>query len=681
MYFFLRIKRIVIFLCSIIIVSVILSSCNKLAGKGQKTDDTTVFSEKTKQIRLEDDYYQYINNSLLQKKKIPADETGWNYFSEIGRKVEDQLNHILKEIVKSKDEYDKRSEKRKIADIYLTASDIERRNLVGYGELKNYLNKIEEAKNIHEYMAAIALIQKELGRGSLIMVSLEADMKDSDHYAVYFGEPDFVIGKEGFEKEYLKETRIAYKIYIENIMKSLGKDHTSAEHIAKQLFAFQKELAKTALSAAQSGDPSNIYHPIKKKELQEIFTNIDINQYLSSIGLSKYTSYIVMNPAMLGKINSFLKEENLELLKYYSAFILASDYSAYGSKETLEAVQDFLQVMKGTKEKTSFEKTVCQQTQNLAEMEFGKLYTEQSFSEEDKESVTRLIEKIITSYDKKLQQLDWMSEDTKKEACKKLKHITVKVGYPMVWDKTLSHAAIIPKEQGGVFINNVLNIDKTKAKKVQKKVGKPVDKEEWGMSPQTVNAYYNPLANEIVFPAAILQPPFFDRDADEAVNLGGIGMVIAHEITHAFDNNGAKYDEYGNLNNWWQETDYNNFSRLNKGVVGYYNNYKVLNQYNVNGELTLGENIADLGAMSCVTDIVGTDKEELQKLFQQYAKIWASKYTREEQLNRLNTDPHSPGKVRVNGVLSSIDKFYYAYSIDHNDKMYVEKEKRARVYN
>lgn len=661
-------------------VSLIFTSCEEQVKK-EKESEKTVFSEKTKQIRLEDDYYEYINGALLQKKKIPADETGWNYFNEISYKVEKQLNQELKEIVNKKDEYEKNSNERKIADVYLTARDIERRNLAGFGDLDIYLDKLQSAKNIPEYVEAMAFIQKELGRSSLINMSLEPDMKSSNQYALYFGEPDLIIGKEGFEKEYLKETRKAYKKYVRNIMKTLGKEDKLAKKMAKHIFSFQKDLAKAALSASKSGDPSIIYHPVKEKELKEIFSNIDIAKYVRDSKMNQCSSYIITNPVMLGKINAYLKEENLELLKNYSQVILVTNYSTYLTKELLDETHTLWQVMKGTKEKPSFEKIICEQTQELAEMEFGKLYVHKNFSKQDKQIVKELIQNILTSYGKKIDELEWMSKETKKEAKKKLECITVKVGYPTVWSKDLNHTVIKSKEQGGIYINNVLNLQKTKAKELQKKALKTVDKRQWEMAPQTVNAYYNPLANEIVFPAAILQPPFFNKKAEDAVNLGGIGMVIAHEITHAFDNNGAKYDEKGNFHNWWQEMDYKNFSKLNKGVINYYNCYEILNKYNVNGELTLGENIADLGAMSCVTDIVGTDKIKLQKLFRQYAKIWASKYTKEEQLNRLNTDPHSPGKVRVNAVLSSIDKFYFAYSIEKKDKMYIPKEKRARVYN
>lgn len=661
-------------------VSLIFTSCEEQVKK-EKESEKTVFSEKTKQIRLEDDYYEYINGALLQKKKIPADETGWNYFNEISYKVEKQLNQELKEIVNKKDEYEKNSNERKIADVYLTAKDIERRNLAGFGDLDIYLDKLQSAKNIPEYVEAMAFIQKELGRSSLINMSLEPDMKSSNQYALYFGEPDLVIGKEGFEKEYLKETRKAYKKYVRNIMKTLGKEDKLAKKMAKHIFSFQKDLAKAALSASKSGDPSIIYHPVKEKDLKEIFSNIDIAKYVRDSKMNQCSSYIITNPVMLGKINAYLKEENLELLKNYSKVILVTNYSTYLTKELLDETHTLWQVMKGTKEKPSFEKIICEQTQELAEMEFGKLYVHKNFSKQDKQIVKELIQNILTSYGKKIDELEWMSKETKKEAKKKLECITVKVGYPTVWSKDLNHTVIKSKEQGGIYINNVLNLQKTKAKELQKKALKTVDKRQWEMAPQTVNAYYNPLANEIVFPAAILQPPFFNKKAEDAVNLGGIGMVIAHEITHAFDNNGAKYDEKGNFHNWWQEMDYKNFSKLNKGVINYYNCYEILNKYNVNGELTLGENIADLGAMSCVTDIVGTDKIKLQKLFRQYAKIWASKYTKEEQLNRLNTDPHSPGKVRVNAVLSSIDKFYFAYSIEKKDKMYIPKEKRARVYN
>ncbi|MSS63918.1 M13 family metallopeptidase [Velocimicrobium porci] len=663
-------------ICSqIIAFSLLFTSCEGIAKEKKE-----VYANKEGQVRLQDDYYDYINGSLIQKKQIPADETGWNYFNEVSNQAEKQLNDELKHIVTHRDEYEKNSSEYKIASIYLTAKDMERRDLVGFGDLKPYINRLLCSKNISEYLKAMAVIQKDLGKGSLFALEAQADLKNSNQYALYIGEPNLMIGKEGFTRDYFEDRREAYKNYITEILKTLGEKKENVVKISEKIYELQEQLAKEALDAEESGNPSVIYNPLTKEELKNIFTNIDILGYLTDSGLDNYQNYIAVNPAVLKTVNQYLKEGNLSLLKKYSAFILVSNYSGYLTKEIQDDNQNFVQILNGTKEKPSEEKTWSRITQELVPMEFGKIYVEKNFSAKDKKKIEKMIDKILMAYQKKIEGLDWMSADTKTEAKKKLDCMTVKVGYPDLWSEELKQVSVKAPEEEGVFINNVLNIQKTAAKRQQEKMNKPVDKSEWGMSPQTVNAYYNPSANEIVFPAAILQEPFYNRAKSEAVNLGGIGMVIAHEITHAFDNNGAKYDEKGNLHNWWTQEDYKNFEKLNEKVIEYYNQYEIIDGYKVNGKLTLGENIADLGAMSCVSDIVGNNKTKLRKLYTQYAKIWACKYNKEEQLSRMNSDPHSPGKVRVNAVLSSMDKFYRAYSIKKGDRMYVAPKDRVNVY-
>lgn len=269
---------------------------------------------------------------------------------------------------------------------------------------------------------------------------------------------------------------------------------------------------------------------------------------------------------------------------------------------------------------------------------------------------------------------------TKENAKKKLDNMTIKIGCPDEWSSYFENVDIIPKKDGGNLISNILNCDKENNKRGLEKLYKPVNKKEWSMTPQTLNAYYNPSANEIVFPAAILQAPFYDKKADYETNLGGIGLIIAHEITHAFDNNGALYDEKGNFNQWWTKEDYENFNNLSKNIIEYYDQFEVLPGNKVNGKLTLSENIADLGAMSCITELAGEDKKGLEKLFKNYANIWAMKENEKYTLLKLNTDTHAPDKIRVNAVLSSNDKFYDVYNIKETDKMYISPEKRVGVW-
>ena len=273
-----------------------------------------------------------------------------------------------------------------------------------------------------------------------------------------------------------------------------------------------------------------------------------------------------------------------------------------------------------------------------------------------------------------------MGEATKEKAIRKLEHMTLKIGYPDHWPDYYENAVILPEGQGSL-VDNMVNVYRSLRSYEKEEIKKPVDRTQWGMTPQTVNAYYNPLNNEIVFPAAILQPPFYDPNADDASNLGGIGMVIAHEISHAFDSSGARYDENGNYNMWWTEDDLKKFQDLTLKVAAYYDGQEAVKGRFVNGRQTLNENIADLGALACVTSIAGDDTEALNSLFTQYARIWASKYTEESMIHRLNTDVHSPAKVRVNAVLSSTEAFYKVYpDLKEGDGMYVTPEKRVKIW-
>lgn len=327
------------------------------------------------------------------------------------------------------------------------------------------------------------------------------------------------------------------------------------------------------------------------------------------------------------------------------------------------------------------DKLAGEMTQSMFGFEFGRLYAEQCFSGQDKENVTAMIRQILAAYKKRILALDWMGDETKANAVKKLDSMTLKVGYPDHFTDVHATARITPPEQGGTLIGNVLALMRAETAFDLEEGKKPVDKEKWAMTPQTVNAYYNPSGNEIVFPAGILQEPFYSPEADLATDMGGIGMVIAHEISHAFDSSGAMYDEKGNYKMWWTEEDLENFRALAGKVADYYDGQEGFEGRFVNGEQTLGENIADLGSLSCVTSIVGDDTDGLRALFTRFATIWASKYMDEAMIRRLNTDVHSPAKVRVNAVLRNTDAFYLAYpQLREGDKMYLAPEQRVGIW-
>lgn len=677
-------RQMVLLLMAAIGGSLILASCagrsdpvrTELAEEESKVLETEASAKgKKAETRLEDDYYGAVNRDILKQMKIPSDESGWTWFYELGNQAYETLNTILLETVKKKDQLRDGSGKQRIAALYLTAMDSEGRNQAGLGRLSDYLSRIRLAEDVEEYIKAIASIQKETGYGSLLSWELSPDLKKSAKNAAYIEEPDLVIGKVMLESEEYETVRTRYQTYIAQILEGAGNSHEESLEAAKEILQFQTDLASQALSPAESGNPANRYHPFTGEELKNLFTNIDPVFYMEASGMDQAETYVVVNPKLESTVNRYLTKEHLPLLKKYSEFILLHDTAQYLTTGLRDQKLQFQKVLSGKEEVYPEQKLAGKLTQNLLGFEFGKIYVGRCFTRADKKNIESMVQTIIKAYEERIQALDWMGGSTKKAAIKKLETMTLKIGYPDQWPDVLDHVKLKYPEDGGVLINNVLEIKKAYSEDMLKRAKQPVDHGEWFMTPQTVNAYYNPQNNEIVFPAAILQPPFYDNKADYKQNLGGIGMVIAHEITHAFDNNGALYDEKGNYNNWWEDEDYQNFKKRQEEVVEYYNGY------GVDGRLTLGENIADLGALSCVAGIAGTeDQKGLQRLFEQYASVWASKYTPEEEKNRLKNDPHSPGKVRVNAVLSALDSFYKAYDIKETDNMYTAPEKRVNIW-
>ena len=644
-----------------------------------KAEHSTQQSEN--EVKLQDDYYDYVNGKLLREKEIPKDSNNWSYFYELDKEAYEVLNKTLKEAVDNRDQEQPGTLKQKIADLYLTALDMEGREKAGFGKLQPYINQIRGAKDLEEYLEAAGVIYSDLGVGSILLPQWSEDMKDSSRYALYMNGADLGPGKETLEDSSQAELMKKYEAYIGKIMEYSGMTREEGEKAAKDIFALQKDLAKSALPLSKRNDPGFIYNPYTEKELDQLLPGNTMDQFLKSAGLSGAGTYVVSQEEQLKAIGTYLTEESLELLKNYSVFCLIHDFGSYLTPEIRDSYVDWHNLQNGIKEKKTNEKLAGEMTQDILGFEFGKLYVEQQFSETDKNAMKDMVQQIIRGYKIQIDNLDWMGEETKTAALKKLDNMTLKIGYPDQWPDDYKKASVLSAKEDGNLIDNILSLVKAKNEVQKEKVKKPVDKGEWAMTPQTVNAYYNPTGNEIVFPAAILQPPFYDRDADFSSNLGGIGMIIAHEISHAFDSSGSLFDENGNYHVWWTKEDRARFEKLADEVAAYYDRQEGFEGRMVNGKQTLDENIADLGSMACITAITGDDENALRLLFRQYATIWASKYTPEAMIKRLNTDVHSPAKVRVNAVLGATDAFYQAYpEIKEQDKMFVPPEQRVKIW-
>lgn len=684
-------KKISILLSVILTLTCVLAGCGKrMEPQPEQTAAQPVNvegeaeSEGAKdenKFRLEDDYYDYVNQYVLEEAQIPEDSNSWSYFYQLDKEAYEILNEVLNEAVQNKQQAETGSLEQKIADLYLTAMDMEGRRKAGFGALQPYMDAISNAATVNEYLESIGKLYSDLGYGSIIITQWYEDMSDSNRYALYMDGADLGPGKETLEDETQSELLEKYKDYIARTMEYTGQDPDEAVQAASEILALQKDLAASALPLSGQNDPDVIYNPYTTEELKQLFSNGEMDRFLETAGLSGLDSYIVTQEDQMKKISQYLTEDHLPLLKNYSIFCLVNDFGPSLTPDIRDNYLDWYNIQKGIKEKKTDEKMASEMTQNMLGFEFGRLYVEKCFSEEDKLVIQDMVHKILAAYKNQITGLSWMGEETKKAAIKKLDTMTLKIGYPDKWPDDYAEAAVTPAESGGSFIDNTLSLIKAKNAVDKEKVKKPVDKSEWGMTPQTINAYYNPTGNEIVFPAAILQAPFYDPEADFAANLGGIGMVIAHEISHAFDSSGSLYDENGNYHVWWTDEDRVSFKKLTEQVVAYYDGQEGFEGRKVNGAQTLNENIADLGALACVTSIAGDDADSLKLLFVQYATIWAAKYTPESMIQRLNTDVHSPAKVRVNAVLGATDAFYKAYpEIKEGDAMYVAPDKRVKIW-
>lgn len=683
-------KTIAILLVTLMLTAVGISACGNVKTEDlNKTEDKKIeeniqdsdkSSEKqdAKQevqavqasIKPQDDFFNYVKKEMVKKEDNNDPESSWDHLSDMEQKINEDLDKIAEEL-KTK-AVDQMTETEKgVSKLLGTAEDFETRNKVGLGSLKEYVDVLSNTKSIPEYLDAMAKIKKEIGNSSLINIKPEPDAKDSSKYILYVDDPNLIIEKDYFSDENTVENM---KYYIKSLMTAFGKDEKEAEEWSQKLLDFQKEIAENALSKADKYDLDKVLNYYTAEKLQSELSNVDVASYLEKTSKNNLEKIIVSNPKMIKQINNYLTEDNLELLKNYSIVSLLNSYAPYLNKDFSVANAEF------NYESTEDDVMAWNSVNDIAENEIGELYSKKYFTAEKKQAAENIVKDIIEAYKVKIGKLDWMSEEGKAGAIKKLETMVLKIAYPENYATWTSENIVKSKEENGNLIDNVIAINKWDAQKEIEKANNPVDRTEWGISPQTLNGYYDHLMNDIVIPVAMLQAPFYDENQSYAKNLGGIGAMIAHEVTHAFDDNGSKYDEKGNLNQWWSDSDHQEFNKRTEKIVKYFGNIEVLPGQKVDGEATMGENIADLGSVSTISSIVENDKEALKELYTNYAYTFANIISDEGLSDQLQGDEHAPNIVRVNGVLSSTDGFYKAFDVKKGDKMYVEPEERVGIY-
>ena len=679
---------------SFLFLSVALYSCKssqEVAAKKETVGINVGYMDKT--VNPADDFNRYVNGTWLDKTEIPADRTRWGSFDELRKNTDDDVMAILKEAIKDKT-INPNSDQAKAINLYKTVLDTVSRNKAGIDPLKPYLAKINSVQNADQLVALLAEMEPEMGLG-FFGSYIGADAKNSNKNVIYVG-----TGSLGLpDRDYYvsdapdnKEKREKYVAHVTRMLQYLGESEATANTNAKKILALETKMSTATLDRVQRRDRRNTYNPMSFADLQKLAPTVKWDTYFLSVGIGKVDSLVVSQPKYLQTVETILKDNQIEDWKAYMRWTALRGSAGLLSTDIENANFDFYgKTLTGAvKQRPAEERALATVNGRLGEA-LGKLYVAKKFPPEAKAKAQDMIANVMQAFNNRIDNLPWMTKATKENAKIKLNKFRVKIGYPDKW-KDYSALEVKSPEQGGTYFENSKMYARWSHKKNIEKMGKPVDKEEWGMSPQTVNAYFSPTNNEIVFPAAILQPPFYDYRADEAVNYGGIGAVIGHEISHGFDDSGSRYNADGNLVNWWSDEDLKQFTTLGSALADQYSALEPLPGIFVDGKFTLGENIGDLGGVNAAYDglqiyLKANGKPDLidgftpeQRFFISWATIWRSKMRDEAIKNQVKTDSHSPGMYRAYVPLQNVEAFYKAFNILPHNGMYLPFEKRVKIW-
>ncbi len=637
-------------------------------------------TQSNNEIRLQDNFYETVNKEWLEKSILKQDEEAKSTFTETKDKVNNDTKRIFNDLLIHENKYLSNTDEKKIINLYNNSINISERNNQGAEPIKKYTKKIKEAKNIDE-------LTKLLGDptinifSNLINFSVGSDIYDNKNNALYISSTRLVLGDSDQyrnETDKTKNNKENMEKYLVNILILSGYSREEANKKVSNLFYFENQLASSIIGVNEFADyynnQENNYKTYKISDINELLNNLDLSYIIKNLGYENVDKVILFEPKWLDKLNEIYNEENLQVIKDYTEVCMISAASKYLSENFRN---EYLALQKSLYDIDNI--SLEDETKELVKKNFNsvlsKLYVGEVFSEEIKNDVKNITEEIISTYSNRIKNLEWMSASTKDNAIKKLNNIKVNIGYPEEWTD-YSNLEIKSYKEGGSLLENIINLEKFSYKK-------PVNaKESFNkISPEDVNAYYDAESNEITIPAAILQKPFYDINESKEKNLGGLGVIIGHEITHAFDNNGSKFDENGKIKNWWTDEDYKKYEDKIKRIEEVYGNIEALPGIKVNGEITLGENIADIGSMTCMLDILDNiPNANYDEFFRNFATVWRDITTEEYKVLLLKIDSHSPSDIRVNTVLQQFEKFYEIYNVTENDDMYIKVKDRLSIW-
>jgi putative endopeptidase len=632
-----------------------------------------------------DDFDTYANGGWKKLNPLPADRGRFGSFDQLAEEAEKQVNDLVKATAATKNI--KGSVPDKIATLFNLGMDTAMIEEQGVTSLAPYLKEIDQITTPDEVQQAIVRFH-QYGLSPLFGIYGSADARNSSMVIAQLTQSGMGMPDRDY---YLNEDprsvdlRAKYITYMTTVFKLMGEDETTSAASAQNVIALETRLAKAAMSRLERRDPNKTYNKLTTAELVKLSPVFNWNRYFADLGIGDPGAVNLNQPEFIKEISAMLTNIPVEEWRVYLKWNLVNESASYLSSNFEQASFDFYsKAMTGTEVMRPRWKRVLGVTSGALSEALGQLYVNAYFPQASKDRMVKLVENLRVSLGERIQGLEWMGAETKQKAMEKLAAISVKIGYP---DKWRDYAALDIQEDS--YVMNVMRSNKFDTEYNLGKINKPVDKLEWHMSPQTVNAYYNPTMNEIVFPAAILQPPFFFKDGDDAVNYGAIGVVIGHEMTHGFDDKGCKFDKEGNLTDWWTPEDASRFEERTKILVDQYDGFVVLDTLHADGKLSLGENIADLGGLNISYQAfqkANNQKEPIdgftpeQRFFLAYAHVWGQNIRDKEILRRTKEDVHSLGRFRVLGPLQNLPEFYAAFEVKEGQAMYLASDKRAKIW-
>jgi putative endopeptidase len=673
-------------LCALIIcaTAVLFAACNgNNTSTTEVTKRTSFFDTKGMDSLTKpgDNFFTYANGGWMKTTSIPDDQSGWGSFYTLYEDNQKNLKGIIQDAAKSNGAAG--SLEQKVGDFYTSGMDTVAIEKKGMEPLKPLLARIDAVKDYKELIGLLAKLNAEGQDHKLFGFYVGADEKNSAKNIPIFYQSGLTLPEKEYYTKQDSASKAARKGMIDYAVKMF--EYTGADSATATKNALETDMAVSHRTPAETRDPQKNYNKMALADLQKTQANVNWSLFFSELGV-KTDSVNVSQPGYYAALNTLLASKPIDAWKNKIKFGYIASNASSLSKNFRDASFAFSKIFSGQKEESARWKKMVQKVDGGLGDLAGQLYVKKYFTEDAKKRMNELIENLSKAFSARIMKNEWMSDTTKKRAIVKLNSFMKKIGYTSKW-KNYDDVTISKDD----FFANVQSIRKHDIKESIDKIGKDVDRTEWGMTAPTVNAYYNPTNNEIVFPAGILQFPFFDANADDAINYGGIGMVIGHEMTHGFDDQGSQYDEKGNMNNWWSKDDNAKFKVKTNGVVKQYSAYTMYDNIHINGELTQGENIADIGGLAIAYDAFkmtkqGKDTTKIdgftpdQRFFLGFAQIWRIVNKEETMRSRLNTDPHSPEMFRINGPLVNFDRFYAAFNVKEGDTMYLKPEQRARIW-